>query len=722
MNPTQVLETHRERLAVVYIRQSSVYQVEHNLESQKRQYQLVDRAHTLGWLPDHCLTIDDDLGISGAQSYNRPGYQRLISMLALREVGIVLGLEVSRLARNSLDWYQLLDLAAAFDVLIADEDGIYNPADFNDRLLLGLKGTISEVELYQIRTRMIRGRLNKLKRGELHWVTPVGLDWDPETQQLRLCVDESVRHTLGLVFQLFRQLHSIRGVLRYLYREGIDLPHQQIRRGFERQIVWRKPTYETIYGFLTKMTYAGVYCYGQRKKQTDPISHHSHVQKCARDTWAVFIPNHHPGYISLEEFEENKKILENNRYQYPNFQGAPRKGTALLPGLVFCQHCGQRMRVRYTLGRPYYTCDAGERRFGAPICNRASASRVDALVEDLFLSIINLETLEKSIANDTKLKQEAKLVERGWLEKLKRLEYQADLARRRYEHVDPANRLVAHTLETEWNQSLIELEALRKEYQGQQITPQEITSSLAQMQEVIGHLREYWYKNGLTFEEKKDLLRCLIEQVFLQTHGKIIRAQIHWYGGAISELDVPKYLFSTPYLYHRIRELAYTLTDTEIAEHLNQENILTAKGKPWNARRMLDFRRSNQIASSFVCKTQCLHTGEKTYLSSAEAAKQLGVSQSAIQKWYQLGLLPGKRDPGHSVLWIQLSEDLEYRLKGGAVPDPRMLTVRALCKTKKMSPDQVMAWAQSQGHKIYRMQAGKLLRFYILAADSSAPQ
>jgi DNA invertase Pin-like site-specific DNA recombinase len=722
MNSTQVLETHRERLAVVYIRQSSAYQVEHNLESQKRQYQLVDRAHALGWLPDHCLTIDDDLGRSGAQSYNRPGYQRLISMLALREVGIVLGLEVSRLARNSLDWYQLLELAAAFDVLIADEDGIYNPGEFNDRLLLGLKGTISEVELYQIRSRMMRGRMNKVKRGELNWVTPVGLECDLETRQLRLSADESVRHTLSLVFQLFSQLHSIRGVLKYLCREGVDLPHQLVRRGFERRIVWRKPTYDSIYGYLTKLVYAGVYCYGQRRTQTDPISHQSHVQKCARETWAVFLPDHHPGYITLEEFEKNQKILENNRYQYPNSQGAARKGSALLPGLVFCQHCGRRMRVRYTLGRPYYTCDAAERRFAAPICNRASASRVDALVEDLFLTVINTETLEKSIVNDVKLKQEAGLVERSWQEKLKRQEYQADLARRRYEHVDPANRMVAQTLETEWNQSLIELETVRKEFQVQQITPQELTSTAAQMREVVAHLRDYWYKDGVSFQEKKDLLRCLIEQVFLQTQGKVIRAQIHWYGGAISELDVPKYLFSTPYLYHRIRELAHTLTDAEIAERMNQEKLLTAKGKPWNARRVMDFRKSNLIPSTFVCKTQTLRTGERTYLSSAEAAERLGVSKSAIQKWYRLGLLPGKRDPGHSVLWIQLSDDLEYRLKGGAVPDPRMLTVRALCRTRKMLPDQVLAWAQSQGHIIYRLRAGKSLRFYILPSDSSAPQ
>lgn len=720
MNQTQIQETHRERLAVVYIRQSSVYQVEHNLESQKRQYQLAERASLLGWRPDQCQIIDDDLGRSGAQSYNRPGYQRLISMLALREVGIVIGLEVSRLARNSLDWYQLLELAAAFDVLIADEDGVYNPGDFNDRLLLGLKGTISEVELYQIRSRMVRGRLNKLKRGELNWVTPIGLECDPETRQLHLSTDESVRNTIKLVFDLFSKLHSIRGVLNYLCRERIDLPHQKVRRGFERRIIWRKPSYEMIYGFLTRPAYAGIYCYGQRKTITDPISHHTHVQKCARETWTVLLPNHHPGYITEEEFEKNQKILENNRNQYPTSQGAARKGSALLQGLVFCQHCGRKMRVRYSLGRPYYTCDAAERRFGAPICNRAGAVRVDALVEDLFLTIINRETLEKSIVNETKLKHETQMVERTWLEKVKRLEYQADLARRRYEHVDPANRLVAHTLETEWNQSLVELEAARKEYQSQKITPQELSNSMEQMREVIDHLRDYWYKKGLTFQEKKDLLRCLIEQVFLETHGKIIRAQIHWYGGAISELDVPKYLFSTPYLYHRIAELARILTDSEIANSLNQENVLTAKGKPWTARRVMDFRKSNQIPSTFVCKTQTLRSDERIYLTSAEAAERLGISQITVPKWYRLGLLPGKRDPGHSVLWIQMSEDLEYRLRGGAIPDPRMLTVRALCRTRNMTPDQVLAWAQSEGHKIFRMQVGKILRFYILPAEASA--
>ena len=220
-----------------------------------------------------CVVIDEDLGISGAQSFNRPGYQRLVSMVALREVGIVFGLEVSRLARNSLDWYQLLELAAAFDVLIADEDGVYNPAEFNDRLLLGLKGTISEVELYQIKARMVRGRLNKAQRGDLIWNVPIGLEYDVLSGQIRLEADQSVRHAVELVFRLFRQLGSVRGVLTYLAREGLELPSQRLVRGVGRVISWQKPRYHVIYLMLTNPMYAGIYAYGRRQAQVDPLAH-----------------------------------------------------------------------------------------------------------------------------------------------------------------------------------------------------------------------------------------------------------------------------------------------------------------------------------------------------------------------------------------------------------------------------------------------------------------
>jgi DNA invertase Pin-like site-specific DNA recombinase len=692
--------------------------VEQHTESRIRQYQLLERAQSLGWPAAQCQVIDDDQGISGAQSHNRPGYQRLTSLIALRQVGIVLGLEASRLARNNLDWYQLLDLAAAFDVLIADEDGLYASNDFNDRLLLGLKGTISEVELYQMRSRMVRARLSKARRGELSWSLPIGLDPDPVTGRTRLAVDQEVRHSLESVFRLFAELRSVRGVLNYLRRTGLQLPYRRWRRGFTPEVAWRQPSYDVLYHILTNPAYAGAYCYGRRKRQLDPFTHRYHVQWLEPHQWEVFIPDHHPGYISLAQFEENQRILKNNRNRYPDSQGAVRNGPALLQGLVTCQHCGARMRVRYSHGQPYYTCDRAHRRFGEPICNRASAGRVDTLVEELFLTVVNQETLELSLHYHEKLVEEATLVDQGWQDKLKRLDYQADLARRRYQQVDPENRLVAQTLETEWDQRLLELEKARRDYEASKPDGQRIASTAEEMRQVVAHLRDYWYGEGITEQDKKELLRCLVERVLLESRGKVIRAQINWYGGGSSELDVPKYLFSTPHSYHRVRDLARSHTEREIAALLNQAGIKTAKGKEWSPRMVMDFRRSNAIASEFTTAVQ-LRAPDGGYLTSAEAAGQLGVNQGTIQRWYRLGLLPGKHDGGQSILWIQWTEEVRERLMGGAAPHPKMVSVKRLCREQGRSPSAILAWAQNHGHTIYRLRRGSVMRFFILPADSS---
>ncbi len=716
MSESRVLPTHLNRQAVIYIRQSSPLQVERNRESQQRQYQLVERAQALGWPTAQCVVIDEDLGISGAQSHNRPGYQRLISLLVLRQVGIVLGLEVSRLARNSLDWYQLLELAAAFNVLIADEDGLYDPAAFNDRLLLGLKGTISEVELYQIRARMVRGRLNKARRGDLIWQPPVGYERDAVTGALQVSSDESVRHSLDLVFDLFRRLHSLRGVLRYLYRAGLELPYRQTQRGRGTHIAWRPPVYDAIYALLRNPMYAGVYCYGRRRQEQDPVAHTQHVYAVHPSHWEAFLVDHHPGYISLAEFEENQRIMQHNHNQYPQGQGTARRGPALLQGLVRCGQCGYKMRVRYSHTEPYYTCDVAHRRFGEPICGRASAKRVDALVAELFLRVVNAGTLDLSVAAHEQMQQETRLVARTWREKLQRLEYQAELARRRYELVDPENRLVARTLETAWNERLTELEAARQAYAAQRAAEPPLHTTLAQMREVVEHLREWWYAPEVSSAERKEWMRCLIEAVVVHSRGKVMQVRVHWFGGATSDLDVPKYLFSSPYLYHRIRELAQEHTDAEIAVLLSSAGIQTVKGRTWTARHVMDFRHSNAIASGFTTKVD-LRTRESGYLTTAEAAAVLGVSQTTIQKWYKLGLLPGKHAERQAQLWIQWTEDVRHRLAGGATPDPRMVSVKALCRVQGKRPDQVLAWAQQERYAIYRLLRGTSMRFYVLPTE-----
>lgn len=525
MTPMLVRPTHLSRLAVIYVRQSSPEQVALHVEGRERQYRLADRAEALGW-PDHRrLIIDDDQGLSGAYSFNRPGYQRLISLLALREVGVVLGLEVSRLARNCLDWYPLLELAAAFDVLIADEDGLYDPAEINDRLLLGLKGTFSEVERYQIRARMQRGRLHKAQRGALLLPLPIGFERRLGSEDIHITADQAVRHAVERIFTLYAQLGSIRAVLRYLRRAGLEAPRRVVVRGLGSTVRWLPPSYDAVYHILTNPLYAGVYCFGKRRSRVNPLTHERHTVTVARQDWDVFLPAHHAGYIDLPQYEDNMARLEAHRPDFVRGPGAPREGRALLQGVVYCQHCGLRMRVRYQGQGAYYTCDRDQRRFDAPVCCRASATRVDGLVEELVLGVLNAGTVELSLAQEQLLAAEEAQRERDWREKLQRLEYGAALARRRYEMVDPTNRLVAQTLETDWNTALAEVETARAAYRRTH-EAHVLLSTLTQIQEVVAQFPTYWYSGMLEPQDKKEILRCLIERVFLRRDGDPRRGRL----------------------------------------------------------------------------------------------------------------------------------------------------------------------------------------------------
>lgn len=449
MRHPKVKKSHLQRKAVIYIRQSSLRQVIEHDESKRRQYQLIERVKALGWSERGCEIIDDDQALSAAQSYNRPGYQRLTAMVALREVGLIVGLDVSRLARNCLDWYELLQLAAVFDVLVADEEGVYDLSQFNDRLLLGLKGIFAEAELHQIQARLVAARMSKAARGELRFRLPIGLDWDEATNKPRTAIDQSVREAIDLVFRLFRQLRSIRAVLHHLRREEMQLPYQRRKRGLGSQVAWRQPTSDALRAILDNPLYAGVYCYGRRETTTDPIEQVVHRRMRLRHEWTAFLPDNHKGYISLAEFEENRRIIAHNAYRFPGQQGAARKGNGLLQGLAICTHCGRKMHVHYSQGRASYLCDYAHIRYGDPVCNRASARHADGLITHLFLQVVNANLLDVSLSFQDKLLQEAEQIDVIWRQRVRRQEYEANLARRRYEAVDPDNRLVAQTLETE---------------------------------------------------------------------------------------------------------------------------------------------------------------------------------------------------------------------------------------------------------------------------------
>lgn len=707
-----VRPAHLSRLAVIYIRQSSPEQVELHVEGRERQYRLAERAEALGWPSHRRLIIDDDQGLSGAYSFNRPGYQRLISLLALREVGLVLGLEVSRLARNCLDWYQLLELAAAFGVLIADEDGLYDPAEINDRLLLGLKGTFSEVERYQIRARLQRGRLHKAQRGALLLPLPIGFERRLGSDDIHITADQAVRHSIARLFALFAQLGSIRAVLRYVRRAQLELPRRVVVRGLGTSVRWEAPSYDAVYAVLTNPVYAGVYCFGKRHSHVDPVTHEQHTLSVARPDWAVFLPDHHEGYITLCQYEENMGRLEANRPTFALGLGAPREGRALLQGLVYCQRCGLRMRVRHQQHGAYYTCDRDHRRFDAPICTYASARRVDTLVEEVVLGVLNAGTLELSLAQERLVQDEEAQRERQWQEKLQRLAYAADLARRRYEMVDPANRLVAQTLETDWNTALVALESARAEYRRQH-EPYTLKSTLAQIQEVIAQFPTYWYGGTLEPQDKKELLRCLIERVFLQRDEKVIRAEVVWQGGARTTLDVPKYLFTAGAIYHRVVELAQTHADAEIAALLNAEGCRTVKDHPWTARRVMDFRLSNGIPSGLTA-SPALRLATSGFHTSAEIAAFLSVRPYAVQRWVADGVLDGRHGDRQSQLWIHWTPEVERRMDGRAPFHPRMISTRRLCREHGWTPSKVFQWARTEGHTIFRLRRGTTYRFYIL--------
>jgi DNA invertase Pin-like site-specific DNA recombinase len=718
MNQTQITRQHLSRQAIIYIRQSTLRQVRYHQESQKRQYELQERAQALGWPAAHCVVIDDDLGISGAQSHNRPGYQKLISQIALRQVGIVLGLEVSRLARNSLDWYQLLELTAAFNVLIADEEGVYDASEFNDRLLLGLKGTISEVELYQIKARLQRGRLYKAQRGELPLRTPIGLVWDKEIKKPRLSTDASIRHAIEILFDLFRRIRSVRGVLVYCARHHIRTPHQGHQYN-AKSVEWRQPNYGDLHRLFKNPAYAGVYCYGKVKKQYDPLTQKTKAYRLPQAEWQVFIPHHFPGYITLAEFEENQRLIAHNRFQFPESSGAARSGTALLQGIVFCQNCGLRMHVSYCRGEGYYVCDRTRHFLGKPVCNCASSKRVDAQIVELLLAVVNAGSLELASAADAHYQQQLAEQEKLWQDKLQRFRYQVDLTRRRYEAVDPSNRLVAQTLETEWNQALVRLTEAEQQHRRQKQDAVTLRYTQAQLQSVLTNFQQHWYASDIPLNEQKEILRCLIDQVSLKNGDKMIEATVTWQGGTVTQISVLKYLYTPPGLYWRIADLAQSHTDRSIAQMLNEADIKTARGRIWTERHVMDFRMTNRIPSGFTTAPDLRLSGNG-FITTAEAAQALSVHISTIQRWFKRGVLDGKQDKPRTPLWIAWDEDIAYRLTGNATPDPQMVSVYMLARTRQESLEDVLCWAKRKGHHIYRLRRGMSLRFYILPKDAAS--
>jgi DNA invertase Pin-like site-specific DNA recombinase len=576
-------------LAVVYVRQSTPQQVEANTESTKRQYALAGRAEELGWPADRVLVIDDDQGRSGASAECRPGFQRLLAEVGLDHVGLILGLEMSRLARSCRDWHQLLELCAIFRTLLGDQDGLFDPTDHNDRLLLGLTGIMSEAELHVLQRRMHEGMRNKARRGELFTLPPIGYVKLP-TGEFALDPDEQVQTVVRLVFEQFERLGTIRKVLHYFLEHGINVGVRARTRPNRGQLEWRPPILRTITAILHHPIYAGYYCYGRRRvdpRRKKPGRPNTGRVLMTPEEYLALLPDRCPAYISREQYEAIQRRIADNRARSES-KGAPREGPSLLAGLVFCARCGHRMAVQYTGRGQYlrYTCESH-----AVTCRetrRSIAGRVlDCLVAEQVLAALQPGALELSLAAADDIVRERQRLDENWRQRLERARYQAQRAERQYRAVEPENRLVARTLERQWEEALQEVRRLEEDYarfrrhQPAALTEREVNQIRALAQD----LPALWQAPTTTAADRQQIIRFLVERLTVDMgEGDGVRVLLTWMGGQTSEHEVLRPVLSYEQttgfdrLLARIGELrALGLSFPGIAERLNAEGFRPLK-------------------------------------------------------------------------------------------------------------------------------------------------
>ena len=570
----KVLPTHLKRRAVVYLRQSDPKQVRENRESALNQRALTARLRELTWKPEQIIVVDGDQGMSAKHAEGRASFQKLVGDVGLGKIGIIIGYEVSRLARNNADWHRLLELCALFDTLIGGSDGIYNPRDFNDRLLLGLKGTMSEAELHSLRLRLDAGRLSKAKRGELVQHLPTGLVRNVDGS-VAFDPDTSVEQRIRLVFTKFVELGSGSKVLTYLVQNHLKLPRRQTSGLYAGQVLWKDPTLAALHSILKNPAYAGAFAHGRRSAEpTKQIPGRPATGRLRRpqSQWQALVKDVYPAYITWSEHEEiQRKIAENRQKMDEQFtrKGGVRQGAALLAGLVRCGQCGHAMAVVYKDSRFQYRCNRRRSEYGKPSCQFLSGRRIDAAVVDEFFQAItpsHIDALERVSSTQRAHHRE----QIGHLkQEVKRLEYAAARAQRQYDSVDPENRLIAATLEKKWEQALLDLETAKNQLSEAEATapqtiavPIELRESFA---DIGGRLPELW--PCLSPEARKSLLRTLVERVnLLRDEEGLCQIRIVWRGSLVTETRV-----RVP-----VHSLRYSRTEQQVADRIRQ---LTEQGQ-----------------------------------------------------------------------------------------------------------------------------------------------
>jgi DNA invertase Pin-like site-specific DNA recombinase len=657
MPALKITADHIRRDAYLYVRQSTLRQVAENSESTQRQYALRDRAIAAGWPTERIHVIDCDLGKSGSSAITRDGFQELVSEVALAKAGIVMGLEVSRLARNSADWHRLIELCALTATLILDEDGVYDPSNFNDRLLLGLKGTMSEAELHILKARMRGGQLNKARRGELEIGPPVGLIYRPDGS-LDLDPDAEVQGALRLVFDTFERTGSAMRTVRFFLDQGILFPRRLRKEPNKGELRWAPPRHARILQVLHNPRYAGAFVYGRTRSRHRPGGGVSQI-KVPMAEWQFVMPDLHPGYIDWERFKANQVRLADNAWAFgvERRAGPAREGPALLQGRVLCGLCGERMGVRYSQEHgqtvPVYLCQETVVRRGGKICQSVPGKIVDPAVGALLVELMTPMTLGVTLAVQRELEARAAETDALRRQHIERTRYEAELARRRYMKVDPDNRLVANALEAEWNEKLRGHTDVVEDYERRR--PEDAAALDAETRRHILELAEQfpkiWHDTRVDVRERKRILRLLVNDVTL-VKAETITAHVRLSGGATRTLTLDRPLPIAqirkfkPELVAEVDRLLDYHCDREIADILNQRGLQTWQAKPFNFKKIAFIRNAYSLAS------RRHRLRDRGMLTTAEVAARFKVSKSAVHQWGREGLIKKcYSDNLHRGLW-----------------------------------------------------------------------
>jgi DNA invertase Pin-like site-specific DNA recombinase len=630
-----------KRKAAQYLRQSTMKQVFENSESTIRQYALKEKLIQLGWQPEDIIVIDCDLGQSGSGTSERNGFKKLVADVSNNEIGAIACLETSRLARNSQEWNRLMEICAITQTVLIDADGIYNLNDFNDRMLLGLKGTMSEAELHFIRARMRGGSLSKAKRGELRQFLPIGYVYD-EAGSVVKDPNIEVQSSVKMFFDVFRMCGSAAGMASYYKKNGYKMPKDP-SRGFDcKEIVWGKLSATRALDILHNPVYAGVYAYGQQ--QTAATINGKETRKKPVEEWHVYLPNHHEAYITEETFKSNQlKLLMNTTCK--SSTPPVREGEAMLQGICLCGICGRKMSVGYhkrnNKNVPDYICDELIRRHGEKICQNVHGTAVDKAVSELVLERLTPVAISKAIQVEEEVRQRETNSNNYFVLQLERARYEANLARKRYMNVDPSNRLVAHELENIWNQKISALAKAEEELRINENANRKNSADMkiSELMAIPENIMEIWHSSSVSAKDKKRIIRCLIEDVTITKANQIIKIGVRFKTGSTAVIECPNppmayMMWTTPAkVVDIIRRESSTPTNEEIAAILKKEGCLSGKGLPVTA-----------VMVSYIMKEYNIlsfqeHLKAKGFLTASEKAAQLNISASALHKRKRAGTL-----------------------------------------------------------------------------------